>query len=290
MRERILVAGATGGLGREVVRELRARGHVVRALVRTPTRAEGLGADEVHCADALDVQALRGACEGVQRVFSCLGASVSPSAPGRRSFLAVDVPANTHLLAEARRAGVARFVYVSVFHARERLDIAFNRAHEEVVDRLRASGLDWGVVRPTGFFSALAEAVDMAERGALPELGDGLARSNPIHEADLARVCADVLAQHGPTEVDAGGPEVLTRRQMAELAFAALGRPVRLRRVPAGAARAAGWLLRPFHPRLAQMAAFVNAIHHQDLIAPVRGQRTLGDYFRERVEARRAAA
>jgi uncharacterized protein YbjT (DUF2867 family) len=290
MGERILVAGATGALGRAVVRELQARGHTVRALVREPARAVGLGADEVHAADALDAAALRGACEGVRRVFSCLGASMSPSARERRSYVAVDVPANANLLTEARRAGVARFVYVSVFHAPERRDIAYCRAHEEVVDRLRASGLDWGVVRPTGFFSALAELVDMARRGPLPELGDGLARSNPIHEADLARVCADVLEQSGPTEVDVGGPEVLTRRQMAERAFAALGRPARLRRMPTGVASAAGWLLQPFHPRLAQLAAFVSAIHQQDLIAPVHGQRTLGDYFRERAEAGRAAA
>jgi uncharacterized protein YbjT (DUF2867 family) len=290
MGGRVLVAGATGALGREVVQALKARGHTVRALVREPARLGGLPVDEVHRADALDVQALRGACDGVERVFSCLGASVSPSAPERRSFFSLDVPANTHLLAEAKRASVGRFVYVSAFSAPQHRDIAYFRAHEEVVDRLRASGLDWGVVRPTAFFSALQDFLAMARKGVVPEIGDGSARTNPIHEADLAQVCVTALERTGPTELDAGGEQVLTRHQIVELAFAALGKPVRVRRLAPGLVRASSWLLYPFHPRLAQVSAFFSTISQHDAVAPAAGKRTLSDYFRERAEGARALA
>jgi uncharacterized protein YbjT (DUF2867 family) len=278
-RGRVLVAGASGALGREVVRALAARGWRVRALSREPARLAGLPVAEVARGDALSGAGLAEACDGVERVFSCLGASVSPSAPGRRSFLAVDVPANARLIEAARRAGARRFTYVSAFGAPARRDLAYLRAHEEVVDLLRGSGLSFGVVRPTGFFSAFAEYVQLAARGAVPLVGDGSARTNPVHEADLAGVCAEVLEADGPVERDAGGPEVLTRADIVALAFAAVGRPVRVRRLPAPVARGAALLLRPFHPRLSELTAFVAAVGTSDAVAPATGSLRLAGYF-----------
>src|SRR4051812_19469700 len=76
----VLVAGATGALGRHVVRELVARGHRVCALTR---RSEGanllaLPPEAIVRADALDARSLEGCCHGIDVVFSCVGASVSP--------------------------------------------------------------------------------------------------------------------------------------------------------------------------------------------------------------------
>src|SRR5688572_26030168 len=110
---RILVAGATGMLGREVVRLLATHGHTVRALSRDSARAAALGG-ETHVGDARRPESLRGAMDGVDTVFSSLGASVSIRfGAGWRGYRAVDVPANRNLLAAARKAGVKRFVYVS---------------------------------------------------------------------------------------------------------------------------------------------------------------------------------
>src|SRR5262245_4956412 len=97
----VLVAGATGALGAEVVRELKARGRRVRALARSRTKLERLRglADELVVADALEPRSLDGAVEGVDGVFSCLGASVIPLPRyGRRSFSAIDTPANRNLI------------------------------------------------------------------------------------------------------------------------------------------------------------------------------------------------
>lgn len=283
----IAVVGATGSLGREVVQQLKARGHRVRMIVRDAARARALEADDVHAGDALDPASLVGAFDGATHAFSSLGASVSsdPGA-GRASFLAVDVPAHRHLIAAAARAGVRRFVYVSAHTAPERRRVAYFRAHAEVEDLLRSSGLSWGVVRPTGFFTAFAEYLELAARGAVPEIGTGLARTNPIHPMDLAEVCVAMLQSERNDAREVGGPEVLTRRRIVELAFEAVGKPVRVRRIPLGVARVASVLAHPFHPRLAEIAQFLASISETDVVAPSFGSRTLAEYFRQRARAR----
>lgn len=284
----ILVAGATGALGREVVRELKRRGQRVRALGRSATRLETLRgvADELVVANALRPETLRGVCEGVERVFSCVGASVIPMPQhGYATFTKVDYPANRNLIREAERAGVGRFVYVSTFATPDLADYDFVRGHEWVVEELKASRLDYGVIRPTGFFSAMGEILLVASLGMLPEHNGGLARTNPIHEADLALLCADALYD-GVRERSVGGPEPLTRRQIAELAYSAIGKSAHTRRVPVAMLRAAGLLMRPISPRVGHLFTFISAILTRDVVAPCYGTRTIGDFFQER--ARRA--
>jgi uncharacterized protein YbjT (DUF2867 family) len=275
----VLVAGATGALGRHVISALKSRGYRTRALGRTGRTLGTTGADETRVADALAEGALDEAVRGCDVVFSCLGASVDPSRGGRASFARVDVPANCRLVDAAKRAKVRRFVYVSVHRAKEHLELEYMRAHEDVVLHLATSGLDWAVVRPTGFFSSLAPFVARARRGPLPLFGSGDARSNPVHEADLAEACVDAVAG-GPRERDVGGPEVLTRRQIAALACAAAGVPLRVRRIPLAFAWIASLVIRPFHPRLAHLLAFVGVVMNEDFVAPAVGTRTLGDYWK----------
>jgi uncharacterized protein YbjT (DUF2867 family) len=282
----VLIAGASGALGTETARQLAARGWRVRALARDPARLapDVRGGAEVVVGDARDAAVVARAVAGVDAVFSCLGAPVLPALGlGWRGFGAVDWPLNRGLVDAARAAGVARFAYVSVFHTPALRRLAYVDAHERVVGHLRASGLPHAVIRPTGFFSALAAYVDLARKGPLPELGGGAARTNPIADADLAAVCADAVAADAPAlELDVGGPEVLSRRAIAELAFAALGRPPRVRRLPVAPLRVAMTLARPFHPRISQFFAFVAAISTQDVIAPAHGARRLADAFEAR--------
>lgn len=285
MSRTVLVAGARGALGRRVVAHLAERGVRVRALVRGD--GGGLPADVgVHRGDALVAGSLRGACDGVDAVVSCVGASVLPGLKGWAPYSRVDLPANANLVECAVQAGVRRFVYLSTHHTPAMAGLDYVRAHEAVVDRLRASGLSWAVLRPTGYFSALALYVQMAAKGAVPVFGDGSARSNPVHDDDLAAACCDAL-DGGPAERTVGGPEVVSRLQMAELAFAAVGSPPRIRTAPLAAARVGSVLLRPFHPRMAHLMAFIGAISSQDVIADAVGTRTLGAFFRE--EAARLA-
>ena len=93
-------------------------------------------------------------------------------------------------------------------------------------------------------------------------------------------MCADAC-EGTEREIAAGGPEVLTRNQMAEAAFEAVGRPVKLQKAPLVVAKVAAVLMRPFHPRMSQMTAFIASLSEHDVVAPVRGTKRLVDYFKE---------
>jgi uncharacterized protein YbjT (DUF2867 family) len=238
---------------------------------------------ETRIGDALAPATLAGVLDGCEAVISCLGASVSPSlAAGRRGYLAVDLPANRALADAAKAAGVSRFVYVSVAGHEEpgAAELAYYRAHEQVVAHLEAIGLEHAIVRPTGFFSAFEEYVAMARRGRVPMIGDGSARSNPIADADLARVCVELL-DGAASDRTVGGPDVLSRREIIELAFAAVERPAKIARVSPGLFRAAARMIGLFVPRLGELLPFVVHVSTRDVIVPIAGTHRLVDAFRE---------
>lgn len=276
---RILVAGATGHLGRAVTAVLKERGWWIRALTRQPLSSLP-HVDEIVVGDLREAGTLTAPCNDVDAIFSCAGASVDLSLTFRSaSFRQVDYEGNRNLLRAAQDAGVRRFVYVSVFNTPAYANTAYVRAHEEVAALLKASGLSYGIVRPTGFFSAFEALIPMVKRGRAPLLGGGTARTNPIHDADLAVVCADVLKGDNQ-EVDVGGPEILTRKEIFERAFEAVGTPPRFISVPSGVLSINKWLVRPFDPRLSDLLAFFRRVAQTDVVAPAYGTQRLGAYFR----------
>ncbi|APR86284.1 Hypothetical protein A7982_11633 [Minicystis rosea] len=288
-KKRILVAGGTGQLGRLVVSGLLESGARVRTLSRRAEetalslRARGV---DVRLADATDSTYLAGVCDGVDVVCSCLGASVSMASRERRGFSQIDLVANQNLLAEARRAGVRRFVYVGAFVGNGWSHTAYSRAHEAFAEALKQSGLPYAVVRPTALFSVFAEMMHTARRAPLPLIGSGEARTNPIHDADVAALCLEAIRSPVPAlEIDCGGEEILTRRALMEACFTVLGKKPWLLPVPkalmAGAARLAGL----FNPRLGELLAFAAAVSTHECIAPARGRHRLADYLRERAAA-----
>lgn len=290
MGRRVLIAGASGALGREVVLACKRRGHHVTALARQPRRLDGLPIDRVHQGDALQPLSLNGCCDGVDVLFSCLGASVSPSlGKGWRTFSAVDTPANLNLLQIAQQAKVGRLVYVSLFGGPDLRQLDYANAHEQVVDALRRSGLACSVMRPVGFFSALAELQDLAARGWLPQIGDGTARTNPIHHADLAAACVEAIeSDDAQQDWPIGGPQTLSRHEIGKLACQSLGKPVRIVAVPPLLLRTNALLLRPFHRRLSHAIEFFATVSTHDAIAPAYGTRTLAEFFAARAGSAKA--
>lgn len=277
--ERVLVAGAGGRLGRHLLEELPARGYVVRAMVRDPCTMAGEDLDVFGC-DARSPESLKGACEGVRLVVSALGASLALGyTPPGANYRDVDLGANLNLLAEARRAGVEKFVYVSLHGAEALRGLEYVDAHEEFVEALRECGLKYTVVRPTGFFYVFSEIFKMAARGRAFIVGDGRARTNPIHEADVARACADALGT-GERELSVGGPDTYTRREVAELAFRALGRRPKITSLPPGLVRALAAPVKLFNRRLYNLLQFGVAVGTVDVVAPPYGTRSLAEYFR----------
>lgn len=278
--ERILVAGATGRLGRHVVRRLKQEGKWVRVLARDPQQINE-PVDEVVQGDVRKPASLRGSCQGVSKVFSAAGASLSFGLrPRSARFFDTDYAGNVNLLQAARAEGVEKFVYVSVHSvpAIERLE--YVRAHTDFADVLRRSGLTYGIVKPTGFFATFALLPQIARFGIAPLIGDGTARTNPIDERDLADLCVAAL-RDASTEVSVGGPEVLSRREIAERAFRAAGRKPRFvhlsDRLLDAQRKGLAWL----DPRWAALLAFIQTASQVDVVAPTRGERRIEEYFRQ---------
>ncbi len=277
----VLVAGASGVIGREVVDLLCEAGDRVRTLSRDPERAKLLQAraSDVRVLDATVDGALSGVCDGIDVVVSALGAPVRPGAAGKQPYASVDLEANRRLLAEAARAKVRRFVYVGVFTTDAYENTAYVRAHAEVEALVKKSGLAYGFVRTTGVFGALAELIPMARKGPVPLIGDGSATTNPVHERDVAEAVVEAVRAESSLERDLGGPEVLTRRRIAELALIACGKPLRLLALPVPLMRVIAWFYGLFNRRMAELLRFVILASTHPCVAPTRGMRSLGPYF-----------
>jgi uncharacterized protein YbjT (DUF2867 family) len=165
----------------------------------------------------------------------------------------------------------------------------YARAHEEVVEQLERSGLSYGVVRPTGMFPIFDPFLAMARRGTAWIPGDGQARTNPVHPYEVAQACLNVLHNEEIRSLMVGGPEILTRQEIVELAFRSVGRTPRIAHLPRRALVAGSVLLRPVHPRLSEVTDFASRALTNEFVAPLSGHRRLADHFAEAVTSSRRA-
>jgi len=286
-QQKVLVAGASGYLGRHVVREFAERGYSVRALVRNPEKLASEGenlepavadlVDEVHTGDATDLSALKGAAKGVDIVFSCMGLTKPQDNITNEQ---VDHLGNRALLEDALSNGVKKFIYVSVFNAEKTPDVEVVNAHERFVEDLKSSSMPHTVIRPTGFFSDMGMFFSMARSGHMFLLGEGTNRVNPIHGADLATICVDA-AEKDVAEIPVGGPDTYTFNETVTLAFEALGKNPWITHIPMWIGDAALFVTGLVNKPLAGVMSFAIAVSSLDSVAPAKGTRHLKDFYRE---------
>ncbi|WP_051756948.1 SDR family oxidoreductase [Nocardia sp. NRRL WC-3656] len=276
---RVLVAGATGYLGRHLVAALKQHGCWVRVLVRRPEQAETLpDVDEVFVGQVTDADTLHGIADGVDTVFSSIGITRQRDGVG---YDQVDYGGNLALLRESEKAGVSRFVYISVLHGRELRDrLSLASAKERFVDELRASPVRGTVIRPTGYFSDMREFLTMAQKGRVYLIGDGSRRINPISGADLAQFCVTTVSADPAADIEIGGPDVLSHNQIAEAAFSAAGRPVRITHVPSSLTGTAGRLAGLLTPEsVSGPLQFFLSVMGMDMVAATTGDDHLTEFF-----------
>jgi uncharacterized protein YbjT (DUF2867 family) len=285
-QKKVLVAGASGYLGRYVVSEFAGRGYAVRSLVRDRERLSGVGpnfepdvsalAGEVHIGDATDRSSVRGACNGVDIVFSCMGLTKPQHGVTNEE---VDHIGNRALLEEAIESGVKRFIYVSVFNAEKMADSDMVRSHELFVADLRASGMAFTVIRPTAYFNDMGMFFGFARKGHVFLFGDGTNRFNPIHGADLAKVCADAADDEGNREVAVGGPDIFTYDETNLMAFEALGLQPKITHVPMWVGDAALFIIGLFNKPFGSIMSFALSVSRMDNVAPSFGTRHLKEFY-----------
>ena len=276
--KRVLVAGATGYLGGFVAQEFKARGYFVRALARSPKKLDQLwdSTDEIVEAEVTRPDTLEHVCDGIDVVFSSIG--ITRQKDGL-SFRDVDYQGNKNLLQAAQRAGVKKFVYVSAFNGPSLRHLDIGKAHEDFVDELKASGIDHAVLRPTGYYSDMGEVFEMARKGRVWLIGSGANPVNPIHGADLAVACANAM-EGDRTEINVGGPLIITWREVAALAFEILEKPARISYVPEWLMWSIVRLVRLFNRHQGDLLAFFTTMATTDVVAPAIGTQTLEAHFR----------
>ncbi len=122
----------------------------------------------------------------------------------------------------------------------------------------------------------------MGRRGVVCIPGSGSALTNPVHPREVAEACVEALAQGDGVSVSVGGPEVISREEIARMAFEAVGKEPRVLHIPRPMLLASAALVRQFHPHLGEVLEFSTRAFTSEFVAPARGCRRLAEYFAER--------
>ena len=214
----VLVTGATGRVGRLVVKELLAAGVPVRALTRRPSAAELPAAVEVFAGDLAEPESLDAALQGVGAVF----------------LLWTAPPATTGAVVERLAAHTRRVVFLSSPHQTPhpffQQPNPMAALHAGIERSIATAGLESTMIRPGMFASNVTFWwADAIRNGGVVRWPYGAAETAPIDERDIAAVAARALYQDGHAGGDyvLTGPESLSQAEQVSIIAETIGRPIR---------------------------------------------------------------
>ncbi len=211
----ILVTGATGTVGREVIAQLLAVGQKVRAMTRNPNKARLDARADLVCGNFEDPDSLSAAVKGVERVFS----------------LAVGPQTGIHeknLAQAAKTAGVRHVVKLSAMGGDGGTKNDIRKWHDEGEQAIRDSGIPLTVLYPGAFMSnALHWRETIRATGKVfSNYGDG--KLPPVHPRDIAAVAVRALisGDHEGKSYMLTGPEALSVGEQVKILASAIGKPI----------------------------------------------------------------
>jgi uncharacterized protein YbjT (DUF2867 family) len=217
----ILVTGASGNVGRNVVEQLVKRGADVRALVRDPSKASFAAGVDVAQGDLLDVDALRQAFTGVSTLFLLNG------------VVADEYTQALVTLAVAREVGIERIVYLSVIHSDRYVNVPHFAGKFGVERMIEQMGLHATILRPAYFMDndiTIKDAIASYGIYPMPLGSKGIAM---IDARDVGEIAAIELVRREQsasplplTRINLVGPDTLTGADAAAVWSDVLGRPI----------------------------------------------------------------
>jgi len=216
---RVLVTGASGFVGQEVLRQLHTAQHQVRILARDPhapalRKATARYGADVHAGDILRRDTLEGAMAGVDAVIHLVGIIREV---GDNTFENVHTGGTLNLVAAIQAAHVRRFIHMSALGTRPDAVARYHRSKWAAEEIVRDSGLAFTIFRPSIIYGAGDSFVTLFARLAryspvLPVMGSGAGKLQPIAVEAVAGCLAQAVSE--PRAIghtfDLVGPEVLT--------------------------------------------------------------------------------
>ena len=230
---KVILAGAFGNLGADILKELVKQGHEVVAADLKEREIEGLkGKYQFVPIDATNAATLKGICDGVDNIITTMGLT---GASTRFTAYDIDYQGNLNLLNEAKAAGSKKFNYISVIACREpgAEEVPMLHAKAMFEDELTKSGLQYVIYRPTGYFYDICKVfkpyVDKGEMQLLK--GYHGVKANVVDCPDFAKFIVEHMDDVNKT-YEVGGKETYTYEEMAKLCFRAAGKPVIIKDSP----------------------------------------------------------
>lgn len=225
----IAVTGATGFVGREVVKQARAAGFPVRVIVREPkTSAPGC---EVFHGNVIYEPSLAGAFDGVKCVIHLVGII---HARRENTFERVHTEATRHVLDAAKKAGVKRYLHMSALGTRADGRSRYHQTKWAAEELVRRSGLAWTIFRPSLIYGPGDISINVLSKVVrrapfVPVLGNGHSKIQPVSVENVAKCFVAAIRNDesvGKT-YDLCGPVAFTWNEFYDklLAFHGLRKP-----------------------------------------------------------------
>lgn len=251
----ILVTGATGFVGRELVAQALSAGHRVRALCRHPARARELWPQksvELFHGNVLNPDSLEGALDGVEAVVHLVGIITEAR---ENTYERVHRLGTLHVLDAAKKAKVKRYLHMSALGTRAAARSKYHKTKWAAEEAVRASGLDWTIFRPAVIFGKYDQSINLFARMLrwplpFPIFGSGQGLWQPVPVEEVARCFVRAIRE--PKAVgrtyDLVGPTPLTFEQVLDTLMSVTGRRRPKLRVPMACARLQAALLERCEP------------------------------------------
>ena len=230
---KVVLAGAFGNLGAEILKCLCAAGHEVVAADLKERPVEGCeGKYTFKAINATKPETLEGLCDGAEVVITTMGLT---GASTTVTSYDIDYRGNINLYTECKKAGVKKFNYISVISCDEpgAEKVPMLHAKYLVEQEIKTEPMDWVIYRPTGYFYDIAKVfkpyVDKGEMQLLK--GYGGVKANVVDCPDFAQFIVDHMCDTNVT-YNVGGKETYTYEEMAKMCFDAAGKPLKIKWAP----------------------------------------------------------
>lgn len=226
---KVVLAGAYGNLGTDILKVLIEKNY---DLVAADMIEKDIGLKS-NCSfkkiDVTNKETIKGLCDGADTLITTVGLTRGNA---KVTNYQIDYEGNLNLLNEAKKAGVKKFIYISVIKAESDEKVPMLHSKYLFEEELKKSGINYMIYRPTGYFYDIVKVFKpMIEKGTVSLLGKKDVHANVIDTKDFAEYIVEHIDDENKT-VTIGGKETYSYEEIAKMCFSAAGKEPVIKRAP----------------------------------------------------------